>query len=98
LKSYLPRIERNREQLTFCLMNCERGLTKDSYGMTTDTLSSITARVDEFARMPGGIEQLRHALMTAAFTGELVPQHDHTESVDALLERLAFERRSLNAI
>src|SRR6266851_446686 len=63
--------------------------------MDTDDFRLLVEGLDDLARLPGGIERLRDAVVELAMAGKLVEPARLDESVDDLLARITAERAAL---
>ncbi len=62
--------------------------------MDLDELRLMVDSLDELARIPGGVERIRDAVVELALTGHLVESEPGSESVDHLLARIASEKEA----
>ncbi|MGX9890028.1 N-6 DNA methylase [Streptomyces sp. NPDC002276] len=82
-------IDAIRDLLNQALKTCERRI------VDVDELRLMVERLDEVARIPGGVERMRDAVVELALTGHLVESEPGDEAVDDLIARIASEKQTL---
>lgn len=60
--------------------------------MRNDELTFTIDHLPELLEVPGGIDHAKNAILTAGFTGQLLPQDSSDEPASALLDRMVLEK------